>query len=213
MIATTLLVIASAVLLLDAYFMTKKLTDKLDEIEYTDTAGQYNKLYYEKKFSALKKENRELYDSLKVYKDKIDYLVQFSHTSEHSTGVVTTKPGASLSKEEKEVSKTYEYTGEQGDTFSYKLTINSLKEPNWFKVDTKVKNTYTIVNKKEGGVEHVTIGSGGNGIIEDVTVFKPKTKKKLKDYVAIGPSVSVGYDPFKKEFGTLVGGSLVIDLW
>ena len=210
---SALLVVASAILLLDAHFMTNKLGSKIDEIEYKDSLGQYNKIYYEKKFSALKKENKELYDSLKKQKDKIDYLVQFSYTSEHSTGVVTTKPGSNLTEEEKKESKTYEYQGEQGDTFSYKLTVNSLSEPNWFKIDTKVKDTFTIVNKNEGGMEHVTIGAGGSGEIGDVTVFKPKEKKKLKDYVFFGPAVTAGYDPFRKQFGMMVGVSVGIDLW
>lgn len=212
-LATGLLVVASAILLLDAYYMIKHVNGRLDEIEYTDTAGQYNKIYYEKQFKALKKENKQLYDSLKVYKDKIDYLVQFTYTNEHSTGVVTTKPGSNLSQEEKEKAKTYEYQGEQGDTFSYKLTLNSFCEPNWFKIDTKVKETFTIVNKKEGDMSHITIGAGGNGTISDVTAFKQKEKKKLKDYVAIGPSVSAGYDPIRKDFGVLVGVSATIDLW
>ena len=213
MIATLLLIIASAILLLDAYFMTKQVSDKLDEITYTDTAGQFNKLYYEKKFSALKKENRELYDSLKKQKDKIDYLVQFSYENEHSTGVVETKPGNTATTEEKQKAKTYEYKGEQGDTFSYKLTINSIAEPYWFKIDTKVKDTFTIVNKKEGGMEHVTIGAGGSGTIDNVTVFKPKSKKKLKDYVFLGPAVTAGYDPLNKNMGVLIGVSAGIDLW
>ena len=77
-----------------AYFNYKlqKKQKKIDEIEFTDTTGTYNKYYYEGKFKELKKENKELYDSLKKYKDKIDYIVQFYHEKEYNTGQVITKP-------------------------------------------------------------------------------------------------------------------------
>ena len=61
------------IVVLTAYFnyQLDKKQKKIDEIEYVDTTGTYHKLYYESKFKELKKENRELYDSLKKYKDKI----------------------------------------------------------------------------------------------------------------------------------------------
>ena len=77
-----------------AYFNyeLQKKQKQIEEIEFTDTTGTYHKVYYEKKFKELKKENRELYDSLKQYKDKIDYIVQFYHEKEYNTGQVHTKP-------------------------------------------------------------------------------------------------------------------------
>ena len=51
---------------------------KIDEIEYIDSIKTYHKLFYEKKFSDLKKENKSLYDSLKKDKDRItSYPIYF----------------------------------------------------------------------------------------------------------------------------------------
>ena len=47
---------------------------KAQKIEYVDSTGTYHKQYNEGKFNDLKKENKELYDSLKKYKDQIDYF-------------------------------------------------------------------------------------------------------------------------------------------
>ena len=63
---------------------------KIDEIEYIDSIKTYHKLFYEKKFSDLKKENKSLYDSLKKDKDRITYLLQFTSKKEYNTGKVAT---------------------------------------------------------------------------------------------------------------------------
>ena len=204
-----------------AYFnyRLKEERKKMDEVEYTDTAGTYNKLYYEKKFKELKNENRELYDSLKQYKDKIDYIVQFYHEKEYNTGQVHTKPNVidsvvydTIPVSVPQIAKTYEYLSEPNDTFQYKLNVNSFTEPNWYSIQAKVKNKFTIVNKEEGGMNHITIEPGNGGTITDPTVWKKKEKRSLWDRFSFGPGVTAGYDPINKQFGVVVGASATFDL-
>ena len=174
---------------------------KIDEIEYTDSTGAYNKLYYETKFASLKKQNKELYDSLKQYKDKIDYIVQFYHEKEYNTGQVHTKPNIidsvvydTIPYTVPPIAKTYEYTSEPNDTFQYKLNVNSFTEPNWYSIQAKVKNKFTIVNKEEGGMNHITIEPGNGGTITNPTVWKKKEKRSLWDRFSFGPGITAGYD-------------------
>ena len=204
-----------------AYFnyRLKEEQKKMDEVEYTDTTGTYNKLYYEKKFKELKKENRELYDSLKQYKDKIDYIVQFYHEKEYNTGQVTTKPNIkdsivydTIPVTIPQIARTYEYLSEPNDTFQYKLNVNSFTEPNWYSIQAKVKNKFTIVNKEEGGMNHITINPGNGGTITDPTVWKKKEKRSLWDRFSFGPGVTAGYNPINKQFGVVVGASVTFDL-
>jgi len=204
-----------------AYFnyRLKEERKKMDEVEYTDTTGTYNKLYYEKKFKELKNENRELYDSLKQYKDKIDYIVQFYHEKEYNTGQVHTKPNVidsvvydTIPVSVPQIAKTYEYLSEPNDTFQYKLNVNSFTEPNWYSIQAKVKNKFTIVNKEEGGMNHITIEPGNGGTITDPTVWKKKEKRSLWDRFSFGPGVTAGYDPINKRFGVVVGASATFDL-
>lgn len=192
---------------------------KIDEIEYTDTTGTYNKHYYEKKFKELKKENKELYDSLKQYKDKIDYIIQFYHEKEYNTGQVTTKPNIidsvvydTIPVTIPQIAKTYEYLSEPNDTFQYKLNVNSFIEPNWYSIQAKVKNKFTIVNKEEGGMNHITINPENGGTISNPTVFKKKEKRNFLDRFSLGPGVTAGYDPINKQFGIVVGASATLDL-
>ena len=204
-----------------AYFNyeLQKKQKQIDEIEYTDTTGTYHKVYYEKKFKELKKENKALYDSLKQYKDKIDYIVQFYHEKEYNTGQVHTKPNIidsvvydTVPVTIPQIAKTYEYLSEPNDTFQYKLNVNSFTEPNWYSIQAKVKNKFTIVNKEEGGANHITIKPENGGTITEPTVWKKKEKRNFLDRFSFGPGVTAGYDPINKKWGVMVGASVTFDL-
>ena len=110
------------------YESSKKL---IEEVEYYDSLNNYNKVYYSKTFKELNKENKELYDSIKQYKDKIDFIVQFTHEKDYQTGKIETKPNVidsviydTIKVSEALMAKTYEYNSEPNDTFQYKLNIN-----------------------------------------------------------------------------------------
>ena len=204
-----------------AYFNyeLQKKQKEINEIEFTDTTGTYHKVYYEKKFKELKKENRELYDSLKQYKDKIDYIVQFYHEKEYNSGQIHTKPIIKDSTVFDTVPvvipaiyRTYEYTSEPNDTFQYKLHLNSLTEPKWYSIQAKVKNKFTIVNKEEGGANHITIKPENGGTITNPTVWKKKEKRSFLDRLSFGPGVTAGYDPINKQWGVVFGASVTLDL-
>ena len=204
-----------------AYFNyeLQKKQKQIEEIEFTDTTGTYHKVYYEKKFKELKKENRELYDSLKQYKDKIDYIVQFYHEKEYNTGQSHNKPIVKDSVVNDtsfikipNVCRTYEYTSEPNDTFQYKLSVNSLTQPNWYLIQAKVKNKFTIVNKEEGGANHITIKPNNGGTITNPTVWKKKEKRSFLDRLSFGPGFTAGYDPINKQWGIVFGASATLDL-
>ena len=185
---------------------------KIDEIEYIDSIKTYHKLFYEKKFSDLKKENKSLYDSLKKDKDIITYLLQFTSKKEYNTGKVATNKVINTNTAFKKYS-VYTYTSEPNDTMWYKLQISSIEEPSWYSINFKTTNKFTIVNKDNGdGLNHITISDSNKSDINDVTVFKKKEKTKLIDRFAIGPSIGIGYDPVRKQISPIIGLSVTIDL-
>ena len=193
----------------------------VEEVEYIDSLNRYNRIYYDKTFNELKKENKELYDSLKDYKDQITVLIQFKHEKEYNTGKVTTKPTIkdsivydTISITIPQVAKTFEYISEPNDTFQYKLNINSFTEPNWYSLQAKVSNKFTIVNKQDSpdGPNHITIGNDNGGTISDVTVFKKKEKRKFLTRFSFGPAVTAGYDVINKQWGIMAGASITFDL-
>ena len=203
-----------------SYGQVKETQRLVDEVEYYDSLNRYNKLYYDKAFDILKTENRQLYDSLRNYRDKISYLIQFTHEKNYNTGKVTTKPKVkdsivydTIPVTIPQVAKTFEYTSEPNDTFQYKLNVNSFTEPLWYSMSAKVKNKFTIVNKSEGGANQITIDPGSNGgTISDVTVYKKKEKKTLLERFSIGPSVTGGYDLVNHQWGVMAGASITFNL-
>jgi hypothetical protein len=199
-----------------AYEHTNRL---IEEVEYYDSLNNYNKIYYSKTFSALRKENRELYDSLKKCKDKLDYVIQFSHEKNYNTGKKKSEPTIihdsihdTITIKEPLVSKTYQYVSEPNDTFQYKLNVNSYTEPNWYSIQAKVKNKFTIVNKEEGGVNHTTITPNNGGTVSDVTLWKKDKQKTVWNRVSVGPAVTAGYDPINRQWGMTLGVGIGFNL-
>ena len=71
------------VLLCRVYNINKISEQQIQEIEhYNDGEGVYTKLYYDQTIESLKNENKELYDSIKYFKEEIDYLIQFKYKKE-----------------------------------------------------------------------------------------------------------------------------------
>ena len=92
------------------------------------------------------------------------------------------------------------------------FNINSYTEPNWYSLNVKTKNKFTIVNKEEDGINHITIGSSNKGNISNVTVFNKKEKRKFLSRFSVGPSVTAGYDIVNKQWGITAGASVTFDL-
>ena len=199
-------------LLIVAFFRMKETGKIIDKIEYTDSTLIYNQIYYEKTIKELKKENKELYDSLVSKNKNIDYLLSFKAKKKYKIDTVFIQ-----APDTTKVNKTYEYKSQPNDTLTYELKINSSSMPNWYHLKMTTSEKFMIVNKEyDNGMNQVTIGgNNGNGgtEISDVTVFNQKKKKKLKDRFIIGPSVTAGYDVVNNKVGITAGVGVTIDLW
>jgi hypothetical protein len=209
----------SFILILYAKKVDNNTRREINEVEFIDSLNNYHKIYYEGKFSELKKQNKELYDSLKGYKNQISYLVQFTHEKEYNSGVITAKPTVkdttsfdTTMLHIQKIAKTYEYVSEPNDTFQYKLNVNSYVEPNWYSLNAKVKNKFTIVNKEDGNLNHIVINPSDNGTISNVTVFKKEEKRKFWERISVGPTVTAGYDPINQKFGVVAGVGVTVNL-
>lgn len=182
--------------------------------------NKHTSIVYEQKLETLKKTNKELYDSLKIYKDEIDYLAQFKHTKEYIVREVIKEVEKNNNDtvdnkiEEKEIKEFVYENKEPNDTLNYQLKIGSTVEPHWYSINFKVSETFTLVNKEVNGINETTIESStNNGKISNVTILKQKEKFKLKDKIAIGPSITTGYGLMNKQFDIMIGISATIDLW
>lgn len=195
---------------------------KLDEVEYVDSSKTYHKQYYEGGFQDLKKENKVLYDSLKKYKDQIDFVLQFDYDKTYHTGKVITKSNnSSIDKTFKTTNtsnineaKTYEYGNKPNDSIEYKLKINSYTEPNWYSLDFKLHDKVTVVNKDQGnGINHLTVNTSNKADVSNTTVMKKKRKKSIFNKIAIGPTVGYGYTFKSKKIEPYIGISVTCNIF
>lgn len=163
--------------------------------------------YYDKQLKELKETNKNLYDSLKIFKDEIDYLIQFKYQKEYVTDTVY----CNIEETDKDIN-VYEYSNDLNDTLNYTLKIGSIYEPNWYKLNLMLSEQFTIVNRKKDDLNITTIETKSNNTsITDVTALKNKNEKFL-DRFEIGPSVTTGYDVVNKNLGIMVGVSIVYKL-
>ena len=185
----------------------------VEEVEFLDSTRTFHKLFYSSEIESLKNKNAALYDSLREYKEKVNHLLQFTYEKEYDSGkVIVAKERDTV--EVKGEPKTFEYESTPTDTLQYKLAINADSEPNWYSLHIKVKETFTIVNKEDDGANHLTIETENKGNIRDVTAFEKKLdRRKFVDRLSVGPAVTVGYDPFNRNFGMVVGVGVAFDLW
>ena len=196
----------SLAIIVIGFWAYKSCQGKFNKTEYVDSTGVHHVEYNSSDFSALKKQNKQLYDSLKQYKNQIDYLIQFNYNKGYNTGKVITKTttkevpvyikdNSGNYVEYNEEAKTYEYKNEPNDTLQYNLKINSTREPNWYELNVKTHDKITIVNKDEGNNKnHLTINTDNKADVSDVTVFKKKEKKHIMNVISIGPGIFYGYD-------------------
>lgn len=188
---------------------------EINNTEYVDSNKTYHKIYQDNNFKILKKENRELYDSLKKYKKEINYLNQFRYKKTYTVIRTVEKPvRVEIEKVvNRDTLKVYEYRNNPNDSLNYTLKIGSYKRPEWYELKTTINEKFTIVNKtSDDGTNHITIESENKGDISNVTTFNKKHRKKFWERFKVGPSITVGYDPLHKNFGMTVGAGLIFDI-
>lgn len=184
------------------HVLNKRNRDRLAEIEvYNAQERAYQIQFYDDALKSLKNENKSLYDSLKMYKDELEYVAQFKYKKEYHYDTVYIEKIIKETEEE----KVFSYSNEKNDSLNYNLTIGATKEPNWYKLDIIVEDQFTLVNKRSAsGLNETTIQTKTDSQIQDVTVWK-KNRSNFWDNFSVGPTVTVGYDMLHDKPALVVG--------
>lgn len=182
------------------YHLTKELKEKneLINIEKVEK-GKTTVIYNDSEISKLKKENKELYDSIKAYKDEVAYLIQFKYKKTYITDTIYIREN-DFNAEIKEFS----YENPKTDSLNYQLIIGSIIEPNWYKLKVDVNDKFTIINKKIGETNQTTITTDNSAYVNDITIVNKKTNNFLKRF-SVGPTVNAGYSIFNRNLDINIG--------
>ena len=169
-----------------------------DEITFDKNERQTVNISNDKTLSELKKENEELYDSIRKLSD-VKEAIQVKYVLKRDIDTVymnnTYIPTDSI----------YHYA-QNSDTINYNLDIKG-KDVEWFKLDFSIQDSLMLVTRSVNGQNETTISHTTNTSIEDVTVFVPKKKfsQKVKENIYFGVGVGAGYGVFNKKTDIYIG--------
>lgn len=169
-----------------------------EEITFDKNEKQTVNISNDKTLGELKKENKELYDSIRKLTD-VKEAIQVKYVIERDIDTVyidnTYIPLDSI----------YHYA-QNSDTINYNLDIKG-KDVEWFKLDFSIQDSLMLVTRSANGQNETTISHTTNTSIKDVTVFVPKKKfsQKVKENTYFGVGVGAGYGFFNKKPDIYIG--------
>ena len=181
------------------------------------TAAEYNKentyvrIYESQKLNKLKRENKELYDSISKLKDvESGMIIKFRE--HYNTDTITVdrfivKRDTVRQIVNNEINETidsvYHYA-QDNDTVKLDIDVkaNQLK---WITADFTINDKFVIINREKDGVNETIINHSGNTTIDETAMWHRKENKKWYQRFSVGPQVGVGYGFFNKKPDVYVG--------
>ena len=191
------------------YQQTKK--DLVTSAEY-NKENTYVRIYESQRLDKLKRENRELYDSIKKLNDvESGMVIKFREHYVTDTIMVdkfvvqrdTIRVVADSNKVYESVVSIYHYT-QNNDTVNLDIDIKA-KELQWCKADFTISDQFMIINREKDGVNQTLINHSDNATIESTTMWHRKDTKKWYQRFTISPQIGVGYGMINRKVDTYVG--------
>ena len=172
----------------------------------------YVRIYESQRLDKLKRENRELYDSIKKLNDvESGMVIKFREHYVTDTIMVdkfvvqrdTIRVVADNNKVYESVVSIYHYT-QNNDTVNLDIDIKA-KELQWCKADFTISDQFMIINREKDGVNQTLINHSDNATIESTTMWHRKDTKKWYQRFTISPQIGVGYGMINRKVDTYVG--------
>ncbi len=189
------------------------------------TAAEYNKentyvrIYESQKLNKLKRENKELYDSISKLKDvesgmiikfrehyNTDTITVDKFIVQHDTVRFTTDDNQTFEK----VDSIYHYT-QTNDTVDLNIDVKA-KELEWCSADFTIRDQFMIINREKDGVNQTLINHSNNATIDGTTMWHRQENKKWYQRFNVGPQVGVGYGTINKKVDVFVGVGVTYQL-
>lgn len=178
----------------------------------------YVRIYQSQKLSELKKQNKELYDSISKLKNvesgmiikfrehyNTDTIYVNKFEMKRDTIRITTNNNETVEK----VDSIYHYA-QDNDTVNLSIEVKA-KEMEWCKADFTIHDQFIIINREKDGVNQTTINHSDNTTIEGTTMWHKKNNKKWYQKFSVSPQIGVGYGMLNKKFDTYVGFGVTYD--
>ena len=170
--------------------------DKLITSEEYKKELSYIKIYESQTIEALKKENNELYDSIKRLKN-VESAVEIKYVYKFKTDTIKVN-------EFKETDDSVYQYAQKNDTIDFKVNVKA-KDLKWVQTDLKINDKFTIINKELEGLNQTMVSGSDNVEIQNVDAWHRKDKQKWYNNFVISPQVGVGVGMINKKLDVYVG--------
>ncbi len=185
------------------------------------TSAEYNKentyirIYESQKLDKLKRENRELYDSIAKLKD-VESGMMIKFVEHYNTDTIKvdkfiikrdtiTKIDSDGTISQK-IDSIYHYN-QDNDTVNLTIDVKA-QDLRWINADFKLRDQFMIINREKDGVNQTLINHSANTTIEGTTMWHRKENKKWYQRFTISPQIGVGYGIFNKKIDVYAGGGI-----
>ena len=191
----------------------KRVSQQLVSSEEYNKENTYVRIYQSQKLSQLKKENKELYDSISKLKNVESAMIIQFHEHYNTDTIWVDKFSVKRdtvfcyneSKDSitQKVDSIYHYV-QDNDTVKLSIDVNA-QELKWVKADFTIYDKFTIINREQNGTNQTTINHSGNSTIDGTSMWHRKDDRKWYQRFVLSPQMGVGYGTFHKNFDVYVG--------
>jgi hypothetical protein len=191
------------------------------------TSEEYNKqntyvrIYESQKLNQLKKENKELYDSISKLQDVESGMIIKFHEHYNTDTIkvdrfILKKDTVTFITEKHDtlqrVDSLYHYA-QNNDTIDCKIDICA-SDLQWAKADITINDKFVIINREKDGVNQTLISHSDNTTIDSTAMFHRQDEdKKWYKRFSVGPQVGIGYGFFNKKPDVFIGIGVSYKLW
>lgn len=195
----TIIIVLLGVLLFFSYGKQNTLKSEFQAYKKDGTAIIQ---YQSQTIKSLKKDKKELYDSIKNIKNvKQAAIIRYKYTYVGDTTNVGNKPDSLLKLKD----STYTFT-KNSDTLSYQLKVNTAYV-NWYNLNFTLNDKLTIINREVNGQNETTINTQNNGsTVTDIQIFNKKdNKNSFLSRFTYGPQIGYGLGIISKVPDIYIG--------
>ena len=180
------------------------------EEEY-NKENTYVRIYQSQEISKLKKQNRELYDSITKLQDvESGMIIKFVERYKTDTIKVDkfivkhdTIPYIENGVPQMDIDTLYHYA-QDNDTVKINIDVNATNLK-WVTADLELHDKFIIINREKDGVNQTIIHHGDNTDIEGTTMWHRKDNRKWYQKFTVSPQVGVGYGLTHKNIDIYAG--------
>lgn len=160
----------------------------------------YVQIYESTNIKQLKKENKELYDSIKKLSN-VESAIEIKYKYKYVTDTIKVTKFKYFEKD-----SLYHYINDN-DTIKMEIDVKA-KDLQWLTNKITINDKFTIINREKDNVNQTVINHSPNVDIENVDIWHRENKTKWYNNFHIGVQVGLGYGILNNKPDIFIGAGV-----